>query len=107
MAALAANEQGKYWEFHQNLFKNHRSLNDKVITNIAESLELDMTRFAQDLESLKNRAIILEDLQNGKNIAVRGTPTVFLNGKRIDNRELANLSNIIQEELLAGGRKQP
>ena len=70
MAALAANEQGKYWEFHQELFKKHRSLNDQVINNIAETLGLDMARFAGDLESFNNRAIILEDVQNGKNIGV-------------------------------------
>ena len=105
VAALAANEQGKYWEFHEELLKNHRSINDQKITSIAENLKLDMTRFTKDLESAKSRATINEDVQNGRNIGVRGTPSVFLNGKRIQNRDLANLSKIIKAELEALGGK--
>ena len=47
-AALAAHEQGKFWEFHDNLFKNYRNLDDAKIQEIAEELGLDMERFTRD-----------------------------------------------------------
>ncbi len=99
MAALAANNQGKFWEFHHELFKNFRALNEDKIKSIAEDLGLDMDQFNNDLESPQNRAVILQDLNNGKKIKVRGTPTVFMNGKKVENRQLANLSKMIEKEL--------
>ena len=99
MAALAANNQGKFWEFHHKLFENFKALNDEKIKSIAEELGLDMEQFNKDLNSSQNRAVILQDLNNGKKIKVRGTPSVFMNGKKIENRQLANLSKIIEQEL--------
>ncbi|MBL7178295.1 MAG: thioredoxin domain-containing protein [Desulfobacteraceae bacterium] len=49
-AALAANKQGKFWEFHDRLFKNYKNLNDTKIQEIAKELALDMERFNKDLK---------------------------------------------------------
>ena len=46
-AALAAGRQGKFWEFHDELFKNYRNLDDKKILEIAKKLELEEARFKQ------------------------------------------------------------
>ena len=97
MAALAAGNQDKFWEFHAALFQNYNALDDQKIRDIAESLKLDQERFAQDLNSPENRDLIIQDIEEGQEIDVRGTPTIFLNGKRVDNRDLRKLPEIIDE----------
>ena len=98
MAALAAGAQGKFWEFHSQLLENHKQLNDEKILEIAGGMELNMDQFNQDRQSASNRRLIQEDIENGKKIGVRGTPSVFMNGKRISNRELGNLPELIIRE---------
>ncbi len=99
MGAMAAHNQGKFWEFHKALLKNHKALNDAKILSIAKGLGLDMPRYNGDSKSPGNRALILEDIQDGRNIGVRGTPSVFVNGKSIKSNQLGNLLNIITKEL--------
>jgi protein-disulfide isomerase len=99
MAALAANEQGKFWEFHQKLLENHNALDDKKIQSIAESLSLDMAKFNADLNSTTNQAMIQQDAQEGRAIGVSGTPSLFFNGKRVENRKLSQLPQMIEREI--------
>ena len=81
MASLAAGKQGKFWEFHSQLLENHKQLNDQKILEIAENMGLNMDLFNQDRNLSSSRQLILEDVENGKKIGVRGTPSVFMNGK--------------------------
>ena len=99
MAALAAGNQGKFWEFHSQLLENHQRVNNEKILEIAGGLGLDMVRFNEDRQSASSRQLIQEDVENGKKIGVSGTPSVFMNGKRINNRDIGNLSEMIMREL--------
>ncbi len=99
MAALAAEKQGQFWAFHSKLLENHKQLNEEKIVEIAKELELNMDQFAKDRQLTSIRKLIDEDLENGKRIGVRGTPTVFLNGKRIANKDLGKLQQLIRQEL--------
>jgi len=99
MAVLAAGQQNKYWEFHRQLLERHNKVNDETLVDIAQGLELDMERFNQDRQSDANRQLIQEDIKNGKAIGVRGTPSVFLNGKRIENKDISNLPALISRAL--------
>lgn len=98
-AALAAKVQGKFWEFHHELFENYKSINDAKIQDIARALNLDMEKFNKDMKSKAVQYIINRDIQNGRKIGVRGTPTVYINGKRLNNRKLPELANMIEAEL--------
>ena len=98
-AALAADKQGKFWEFHAKLFENYRSLNDKKSEEIAVSLNLDMEKFAADKKSPEIQALITRDIRNGQAIGVRGTPSIYLNGKRVKNRSLQNFQKLIDMEI--------
>lgn len=49
MAALAANKQGKFWEFHRKLFENHKSLNNVKMQEIARKVDMDLDRFNRDM----------------------------------------------------------
>ena len=102
-AALAANEQGKFLEFHRRLFENYNVLNDDKIQDIAKELDLDMEKFNKDTTSSVFQNLINRDVRNGKKIGVRGTPTIFINGKLLKNRSLQGFIRIIEMELKKKG----
>ena len=99
MASLAAGRQDKFWEFHDELFKNYNRLNDQKIQAISKELGLDQTKFNEDQKSPVEAARIRQDYEEGIRLGVRGTPTVFINGKRLKNRTLQNMEANISEEL--------
>ena len=98
-AALAANEQGKFWEFHHKLFENYKGLNDSKIQDIAKKLGLDMEKFNKDMNSPVIAKLINRDFKNGRQVGVRGTPTIFVNGKISKKRDLNGFSEMIEAEL--------
>ena len=98
-AALAANVQGKFWEFHSKLFKNYNALNDAKIQDIAKELGLDIEKFNKDMKSPAIESLIAKDMDNGRQIGVRGTPTIFINGKTLRNRSLPGIYQVIEAEL--------
>jgi len=99
MGAMAAKNQGKFWEFHATLLKNHNALNAEKIQSIAKELGLDMARYAGDSKSPASRAFILEDISDARRVGVRGTPSVFINGKVVKNRSLGALLKLTAAEL--------
>ncbi len=98
-AALAANVQGKFWEFHSKLFKNYKVINDAKIQDIAKELGLDMEKFAKDMQSPAINSLIARDVSNGRQIGVSGTPTIFINGKALKNKSLHGIYQVIEAEL--------
>ena len=105
MAALAAGRQDKFWEFHDQLFKNYNRLNDQKIQEISQELGLDQTKFNEHQKSPVETARIRQDYEEGIRLGVRGTPTVFMNGKKVKNRSMQSMEAIIQQELKAGKAK--
>jgi len=82
-AALAAGAQGKFWEMHDKIFANQKKLKIDNLKIYAQELNLDLTIFNKDLETHKFKKMIDEDLKTGKGLGVRGTPTFFINGKKL------------------------
>jgi len=105
-AAMAANAQGKFWEFRRQLFENIRSLNDAKILEIAKGLELDKDKFVKSMNSRPIRDFVTRDVVHGRKIGVHGTPTIFVNGKRAKIRTPFDLFNIVDAELKAKKAKQ-
>lgn len=99
MAALAAGKQNKFWEFHEKLLENYNKLNEEKIVEVADTLGLDMDRFEKDRNLASSRELIKADMKNGKEVGVEGTPALFMNGKRIRNREIGKLQELIIKEL--------
>lgn len=104
-AALAAGSEGKYWEFHDLLFKNYNKLNDQKIQEIALELGLDQAEFNEKMKDPRIRAAIRQDVQEGARAGVRGTPTIFINGKRLRDRSLRGFQAAIDKELQKLGKK--
>lgn len=105
-ASLAAHQQGKFWEFHEKLFENYNAINDEKIEEIAKDLLLDMDKFHGDINLPEIGQIIDRDIQNGKEIGVPGTPTMFINGKQISPRTFDDFITLIESELKNRSDKQ-
>ncbi len=99
MAALAAHKQGKFWEFHDQLFAT-QELDLKKIEQIAIKLNLNMDVFKNDMISPATRALINQDIQMAQTAGVSGTPTAYVNGRKVQNRSVAGFQKLIDEEIL-------
>lgn len=99
IAAMAANSQGRFWEFHDLLFDNFGQLNDQKIKKIATELGLNQEKFENEKKNLKILAKVRQDFQDGRKAGVRGTPTIFVNGKKLKNRTLEGFKVLIDKEL--------
>ena len=99
IAAFAAKKQGKFWEYHDRLFLNLKSVNDQMFLQIARDLGLDMKRFEKDMNDLKIVARINQDIRLGAYLGVRSTPTVLINGTVSNARTLDALQADVETEL--------
>jgi protein-disulfide isomerase len=102
VASVAADAQGKFWPFHDRLFANFNKLSDEKILAIAKEVGLDIERFKKDMTTPALLATVQKDMQQARELEVRGTPTVFINGRLIRDRSPANLRAVIEKELAAG-----
>jgi len=106
LAALAANRQGKFWEFHNELYKNYSQLKEEKIREIAQQVGLDTTKLDQDMKSPEIEAIVENDVREGQEAGVRGIPTIFVNGRLLRDRSFAGFQAAIENELAKEGRKK-
>ena len=99
VAALAAGRQGKFWEFHDELFKDYRKINDEKIRQIAHQLQLDEIQFEQDRNDPAILNKIKQDVQEAYRLRLKGVPAEFINGKQSKNRSLSDYQKAIEKEL--------
>jgi protein-disulfide isomerase len=98
-AALAAGKQGKFWEYHDKVFENYNKLSDELLEQFAKDLGLDVDRFKKERGNPEITSLINRDIREGSRIGVRGTPTIFVNGKRLEQRSPEAFSAAIESEL--------
>jgi len=79
-AALAAGKQGKFWEMHDALLNNQRSLGMDLFLAQAKELGLDIDQFKKDMESDSVNKQIQEDMKLAQQHNITGTPGFFVNG---------------------------
>jgi protein-disulfide isomerase len=82
-AANCAHSEGKFWEYHDILFKNQSKLQRDDLVGYATQLGIDKTNFSKCLDSRTYDPQINQDLQDGFNLGVGGTPTFFINGRPV------------------------
>jgi len=99
IAAFAANRQGKFWEVHDSLFSNFNRLSDQKVREIVRKLGLNEEEFEHDMKDPKLLARISRDIRDGARAGVRGTPTIFINGRLLRNRTLEGFRAVIDKEL--------
>lgn len=100
-AAEAAREQGKYWEYASVLFRNQSALGVDKLGQYATELGLDRARFDASLESGKFAEKVQRDLMDGHKLGVNGTPTLYVNGKRVSDNSYESLKSAIEAVLKA------
>jgi protein-disulfide isomerase len=102
-AAVAAQKQGKFWEMHDKIFANQRALSPDNLKQYAQEIGLDVPRFEKDMASPEVQKQIDDDMKVAREVQVRGTPTLFLNGKRVMNRSFEGLKEMIDQALRQKG----
>ncbi|WP_257460913.1 DsbA family protein [Archangium lipolyticum] len=103
-AALAAGEQGKFWEYHDKLFANQRALDRVSLERYAEELKLNMPKFKAALDSNKFEAQIAAEMAEASRVGVNGTPTFFINGRSLVGAQPVDaFKRVIDEELKKKG----
>ncbi len=100
-AAACANEQGKFWEYHDRLFEHQDQLADPDLKQHAVEVGLDASKFGACFDMRKYQADIDADMAAGRDAGISGTPGFFINGRPLDGAQpFENFKTIIDEELL-------
>jgi len=88
-AAVAAGAQGKFWEMHDLLFANQDKLTENDLLQYARQLQLDIAEFQDALRSHTYRGVVDADVEEARALGVAGTPTFFVNGKKLVGTQTA------------------
>lgn len=84
-ASLCAEEQGKFWQMHDRLFsRSEENITPETVRLAAQLSGVDLKKFDECVKSRKFQGKVMEDAQDGFNLDVRGTPTFFINGKKVE-----------------------
>jgi len=98
-AALSAQAQGKFWEMHDKMYANFRLINRQRIFLWATQVGLDVTKLRADLDSHKYAKRVALESKQGDDAGVEGTPTFFINGKRLNaSFDVATVAPLIDQE---------
>jgi len=98
LAAIAAQNQGKFWQMHDAIFAMKTQITMEKLETAAREIGLDMEKFNADRTSDEVRQKLAKDMGDAKAAQVTGTPTLFINGRRVKERSLAALQKMIDEE---------
>lgn len=99
-AARCANEQEKFWEYHDVLFAQSPRLNLADLKRYARQVGLDAAKFETCLSSEMHKAAVQKDLDEGKKLGVTSTPAFFVNGRPLSGAQsLEAFSRVIDDEL--------
>ena len=101
-AALAARDQGKYWEMHDILIRQSPKLDRESLIRYARELGLDREKFTESLDRKKHTKEIEADMELAIRLDLYNTPTFFINGRKVvGDRPFEYFKKIIDEELKA------
>lgn len=106
IAARCAIKYGKYWEYHDEIYKNQGSLGTALFEQISSRLGLPMDEWKKCMEDKKVKDAVRNDYNEGVKLGVRGTPAFFINGKMLSGAQpYDNFKKIIDEELKKTNKK--
>jgi protein-disulfide isomerase len=104
-AARCAGEQGKYWDMHGEIFANQSKLSRADLKALANKTGVNQPRFDACLDSAKYEADVKKDMLAGQDLGVDGTPTFFINGRRLVGAQpFEKFKEIIDQELATKGQ---
>ncbi len=99
-AAECANNQGAFWQMHDILFENQPFFDKGNLRIYASEIGLDMEQFESCIDSNDSATEIMQDREDGLSYGVSGTPTFFVNGRRlIGTVSLSTLERAVNDAL--------
>ena len=102
-ASMAANEQGKFWEMADKIFENQKELTAENLEKWAQEIGLDMGKYKASMSSGKWKDKIQKDMAEGNKAGVRGTPSLYINGRKFEpagGMGLESFTKVIDSEIL-------
>ncbi len=105
IASECARQQGKFWEYHDALFEiqgleNEGGFSDSNLTKISQQLNLDQTKFKACQKDTNTVKAIAEQMQKGQSYGIEATPSLFINGKKVEGANpFSSYQSIIEAEL--------
>ncbi len=100
LAATAAQNQGKFWQFSDKVWENSQHLTPALLEGLAKEMGLDFSRWYGDVGSEEVRGHVQRDKTEARSLEIHRTPAVFINGRRYtDELDLPGLEDWIDEEL--------
>jgi protein-disulfide isomerase len=104
-AAIAAERQGRFWQYHDIVITHREALERADLERYAAEAGLDRSRFARDLDDATVEARLVEDEQLASDLGVTGTPTSFVNGRRVTGAQaITTFQSVITAALRREGR---
>ncbi len=82
LASIAAGFQSKFWEYHDLIFNSDQRLDEEQLIEFAKQIGLDMEQWESDRYSEHAHKALAEDVNLGNKVQIKGTPTLYINGKR-------------------------
>lgn len=98
VASHCAGKQGKFWEYHYKTFEQSR-LSDDTVKTIAKAVNLDQKKFDACLKSKKTESLVKKSKQEGERIGINGTPSVYINGRKMMGYDIDMLEREIKAHL--------
>jgi protein-disulfide isomerase len=98
-AAIAAQDQGKFWPMHHELFSHGEHLEPADLDAYAKAIGLDLDRFHADMSSPATKARLDADRKLADDLGVKGTPTIYIDGREYDAK--IDLEDWIDQEIAA------
>lgn len=95
-AADCANEQGKFWVYHDKLFEMSPALSDDALKKYAVDVGLDSSKFNACLDSLKYLDEVKKDIADATSLGLQGTPSFFVNGVPLSGRSYDDFKSAIE-----------
>lgn len=106
-AGVAAANQGKFWALFDILYNHRRDQSKSQVEEYAKQVGLTMSRFKADRDSRSTRRLVAKDKRQGLKLRVKGTPTIFINGKKyLGRKDKVEMKDRVAEELhlVSGGK---
>lgn len=104
-AALAADDQGKFWELHDLMMANQDDLSEKALLDYGARAGLDVKKLKTALERRSYKKAVEEEMDAGKQADVKGTPCFFINGKQFTGAQpIENFRKEIDAALAAAAK---
>ena len=98
-ASVCADKQGKFWDYYDLLFSIDNFLSETLISH-AKTLQLSINDFQNCLPSSETNQIVLKDIEEAKKLNITGTPTFYVNGRKIEGAiKFEDFAKIIEDEI--------